>query len=180
MRQTILGKLSKLLNSGIETEEKTLYLLIQVHKLRELDGENKSYLGFFRDWLVHDEISHKNATDFFLNRFEQYVNSGDAKKIAQDFKSRESDFLKFNNLRTELRDFLVDNNLPSNLTEDTRYWLKFIKLLVEILKECPVKCKNGKIDILSLTEDSSGNICFRFHLRNRKDVVKIKLKIKGL
>lgn len=180
MRQIIIGKLAKVLNSGIDTEEKTLYLLVQVHKIRELDNESKSYLDFFRDWLVHDEISHKNATDFFVSRFEQYVNGVDNKKIARDFKSSESDFFKFINLKTELRCFLIANNLPSNLTDNTRYWLKFIRLLVEILKECPVKCKNGKIETLSLTEDGSGNICFRFHLRGRKDIIKIKLKIKGL
>lgn len=180
MRQIILGKLSKLLNSGIDTEEKTLYLFVEIHKIRKLDGEVNSYLDFLRDWLVHDEISYKRSTDFFLNRFDQYVRSVDAKIIARDFILHEIDFFKFNNLRTELRSFLLTSNLPSNLTDDNNYWLRFVRVLVEILKECPVKSRDGKIDMFSLTEDTSGNICFRFHLRDRKEIVKIKLKIKGL
>ncbi|PIY94999.1 MAG: hypothetical protein COY68_00615 [Candidatus Levybacteria bacterium CG_4_10_14_0_8_um_filter_35_23] len=180
MKQIILGKLSNVLNSGIDTEEKVLYLFVQIHKIRELDNESKSYLDFFRDWLVHEEITYKGATSFFLNRFEQYVSGGDAIKIAKDFISGENDFLKFNYLQTDLRVFLEDNSLPSNLTKDTRYWLRFVRLLVEILKECPIKCSSGKIDSLSFTEDNSRNICFRFHLRGRSDIVKIKYKIKGL
>lgn len=180
MKKLILEKLSKVLNSGINTEEKTLYLLVQIHKIRELDGENKSYLDFFRDWLVHNEISYKTATDFFLSKFERYVSGLDTKKIARNFISQESDFFKFINIKTELRNFFIVNNLPSNLTDDNSYWLRFVRLLVEILKECPVKCKIGIIDTLSLVEDKSGNICFRFHLRDRKAIIKIKLKIKGL
>lgn len=180
MKQKILEKLTKVLNSGIDSEEKTLYLFVEIHKIRKLDGEDKSYLDFFRDWLVHDEISHKSATDFFLNKFKEHISGLDTKKIAQDFILHESDFFKFINLRTKLRNFFVTNSLPSNLTDDNNYWLRFVRLLVEILKECPVKCKNRKIDMLSLTEDSSGNICFRFHLKGRKEVIKIKLKIKGL
>lgn len=180
MRQIIFEKLAKVLNSGIDSEEKTLYLFVEIHKIRKLDSEVKSYLDFFRDWLVHDEISYKPSTDFFLNRFDQYVDDFDAKKIAHDFILHEKDFFKFIILKTELRNFFVANNLPSNLTDDNSYWLRFVRVVVEILKECPVKSKNGKIDTLFLTEDTSGNICFRFHLRGRKEVVKIKLKIKGL
>lgn len=180
MKQIILEKLAKILNSGIDSEEKTVYLFVEIHKIRKLDSEAKSYLDFFRDWLVHDEISYKPATDFFLNKFEEHVSGLDTKKITHDFILQESDFFKFINLRTELRNFFVTNSLSSNLTDDNSYWLRFVRLLVEILKECPVLCENGKIDMLSLTEDSSGNICFRFHLRGRKEIIKIKLKIKGL
>ncbi|OGH12022.1 MAG: hypothetical protein A2857_03730 [Candidatus Levybacteria bacterium RIFCSPHIGHO2_01_FULL_36_15] len=180
MKKIILRKIVNLLNSGIDSEEKTLYLFVEIHKIRKLDGEVKSYLDFFRDWLVHDEISYKSSTDFFLNRFDKYISGSDAKKIAHDFVLHESDFFKFINLKTELRSFLLANNLPSNLTNDNNYWLRFVRVLVEILKECPVKSSSGKIDMLSLTEDNSGNICFRFHLRGREEVVKIKLKIKGL
>lgn len=180
MKNLILNKISKLLNSRIDTEAKTQYLLVQIHKVRKLDGESKSYLDFFRDWLVHDEISYRTATDFFLNRFEAYVVGNDAHRIAQDFKSNEGDFFKFISLKDELHSFLAANNLPTDLTDNIRYWLGFVRLLVEILKECPVKCANGRIDELTLTEDVSGNICFRFHLRGRRDISKVKLKIKGL
>lgn len=152
MRKIILEKLVKVFNSGIDSEEKTLYLFVEIHKIRKLDGEGKSCLDFFRDWLVHDEISYKPATDFFLNKFEQYVSGRDTKIISQDFKSRENDFFKFIKLKTELREFLIVNKLPSSLTDNASYWYKFIRLLVEILKESPIKCKNGKVDTLSLIE----------------------------
>jgi len=180
MKKIILRKIVNLLNSGIDSEEKTSYLFVEIHKIRKLDGEGKSYLDFFRDWLVHDEITSKLATDFFLNKFEQHVRGLDTKKIAHDFMSQEGDFFRFINLKTELRNFFITNNLPSNLTDDNSYWLTFVRLLVEILKECPVKCKVGKIDLLSLVEDKSKYICFRFHLRDRNELIKIKLKIKGL
>lgn len=180
MKQIILDKLVNILNSGINTEEKTLYLIAQIRKIREQEGAKKTNLDFFRDWLLHNKLTSEKATKFFLNEFEKYVDNKDIKSIALDFKSREADFFKFNKLKIELREFLIGNKLPSDLTDDANHWFKFIKLLVEILKECPITSSGGKIDSLTLTEDNSENICFRFHLRDRKEVIKIKLKIKQI
>ena len=153
-------------------------MIAQIRKIREQNYEKKTNLDFFRDWLLHNKLTSEKTTKFFLDEFEQYIDDKDIKNIALDFKSRETDFFKFIKLKIELRNFLIVNKLPSSLTDNANYWFKFIKLLVEILKESSITCKKGKIDSLTLTEDHSGNICFRFHLKDRKEVVKIKLKIK--
>ncbi len=180
MRKVIIKKINNLLISHIDSEEKTQYLLVQIFKVQKLDGLPKSYIGFFRDWLVHEEISRKYTTDFFLNRFESYIVGSDAHKIAKEFILKERHFFEFSYLKNEIYNFLQANKLPTDLTDIRKNWLIFIRLLVEILKECPVKCKGGKIDHFNLIEDVRGNICFRFHLNDHKNIVRIKLKIKRI
>ena len=178
MKDLILEKISKELKSGIDTEAKTLYLLAEIRKVINLDGDYPLTLNIFCNWILHSELNHRNTIRHFLNKFESYIDySVDDKTIARNITSNQSDFLKLNELKTDLREFLKKNNLLHELTDNPRYWFRFVDLLLEILKECQITFNGRNIRALSVVKDKNGFNCYSFHLRNGK-VLKIKLKIK--
>ncbi len=180
MKQLILKKLTQELKSGIDTEAKTLHLLVEIQKIHKLNNQNKTILDFYRDWAVHTEITHGDATHTLLGRFERHIeDTKSAKDIATEFTLHEPDFFKLYDLKTELKEFLTENKLPRELTDNKQYWYRFVILLLEILKECAIKPKDMKIDGLSIEEDSKGETSFRFHLTGRRDCPKPKLKWKS-
>ena len=124
--------------------------------------------------IIIDALRPKNLSLFGYGK----ETDKNIKEIANDIKSNQIDFFKLNELKTELKNFIASNKLPNKLVEDSAHWIIFIELLLEILKECPIVFNHGKIERLSLDEDKKGYVYYRFRLRNNRNIVKIKLKIK--
>jgi len=182
MKSVILEKISRELNSGIDNEAKTLYLLVEIKKIRDLDDPDreKTILDFYRDWAAHSELGYDKTTKGLLGRFEPYIKDNiSARNIATDFGKHEPDFFKLKDLKTELKEFLSENKLPCKLIENEGCWYTFVKELLKILKECSIKPSVGEIKELSLEEDNNGNTSFKFRLENRRDCPIVKLKWKN-
>lgn len=182
MRHLILEKIAKVLNSEIGTEAKTLYLLAEIRKVLNLDKKYPPNLSIFCNWALHSELNHNNTREYFLRKFESYIdNVTTGQKMAEKILSNQANFFKLNELKIDLEEFLKENNLPQNLTNTSSQWTGFIKLLLEILKECQITFDGDKIKKLSIIEDKNGKICYRLHLKNRsiskKNILKIKLTI---
>lgn len=182
MVEDIVNKISDELSRGIDSEPQVLYLLVEIRKIRQANlGNNKTFLDFYRDWACHVELTHNDAVDIFLNRFEILVDPNlTAHKIAKSFVSRFPSFFKLDELRKELRVFFKDKELTTELTDDGKKWYTFVKHLLGILKDCNIKRlgSNGKIEGLSLEVDNQGNAKFKFRLRGRRDLPVCKLKWK--
>jgi len=186
MKDIILKKISNVLKSEIDTEAKTLYLLAEIRKILELDkkkilelDKKKITLIIYCDWALHTVLNFKDTIARFSNKLENNIDYKiDIKEIAGNLKSSQSNFFKLNELKKELREFLKKNNLPCELVNNSNRWFKFIELLLEILKECTVIFKEGEIDKLTIGRDEKGNNYYGVKLRNSRDVIKIKLKIK--
>lgn len=181
MVKDIIYKISEELVRGIDSEPQVLYLLVEIRKIRQTKFKNKTFLDFYRDWACHVELTHNNAVNMFLNRFEILVDPNlTTCKIAKSFVSCFPSFFKFDELRKELRVFLKEERLTTELTDDRKKWYTFVKHLLGILKDCNMKRLdfNKKIEELSLEVDSQGNAKFKFHLRRRGDLPVCKLKWK--
>jgi len=178
MKDIILKNISNVLKSGIDTKEKTLYLLAEIRKTLELD-DKKTILKIYCDWALHSKLTHEKTTEHFSNKLEKEIDYKiDIKEITDNLKSNQSNFFKLNELKKELKEFFLENSRPCELVNSSNNWFKFIELLSELLKDCTIKFKKGEIDKLTIGRDKKGNNYYRIKLRNSRDVIKIKLKIK--
>ncbi len=184
MKNIILKKISKLLKEGIDTEAKVVYFLAEIKKILDLTNDRTVFsLKIFRDWVLHSELTYPNTITYFSNKFEPYIDASlTSKEVAKAILSNQRNFFKLNKLKNDLGTFLKKNKMQTSIIDNGRYWIKFITLLLEILKECPIKINSLKIETLIITEDRKGISCYRFKLKNflsdKRNVIKIKLKIK--
>ena len=182
MTEDIVSKISDELSKGIDSEPQVLYLLVEIRKIRQSSVRSrKTFLDFYRDWACHVELTHNDAVDIFLNRFEPLVNPNlSAHEIARNFINGFPSFFKLGELRNELRDFLRDKELTTDLTDDQQKWHIFVKHFFGILKDCSIKrpFSNGSIKELVLEVDNQGNSKFKFRLVGRRDCPICKLKWK--
>lgn len=183
MKDVIVEKISKELKAGIDTEAKVVYLLAEIRKILNLTNDRRISLIVFRDWALHSELTYPNTISYFSNKFESYIDTNsNSKDVSSAILSNQREFLKLNELKTELESFLKVYELPTNIIDNNSCWMRFITLLLEILKDCPVKINSPKIDNLTITEDKNGVNCYRFKLKtflaDKKNIIKIKIKIK--
>jgi hypothetical protein len=183
MKDAIIEKISKELESGIDTEAKVVYLLAEIRKILKLTNDRRISLIVFRDWALHSELTYPNTISYFSNKFEPYIDtSSNSKDVSRAILSNQREFLKLNEFKAELESFLKLYQLPTNIIDNNSYWIRFITLLLEILKDCPVKINSSKIENLTITEDKNGVNCYRFKLKtslsDNKNIIKIKIKIK--
>lgn len=182
MTSDIIRKISGELAKGICSEAQVLYLLVEIRKARQSNTHNsKTLLDFYRDWACHVELSHDNAVRIFLDRFEPLVDINlTAHQIAAKFLQTFPSFFKLDELRTELRDFFLNEGLSTALTDDSTKWFVFVKHLMSILKDCSIKrpeSSNGFIRELVLESDKDGESKFKFHIPG-KAIAVCKLKWK--
>lgn len=178
-KQLILNGLTNVLDSGLDTPEKVVYLLVEIKKLRELLDEKLAALDLYRNWVVHTKLEHKGTTSNLIGKFDSLVKDEKSEEeIARDFIAKYPDFFRLENLKDGMKEFLATYGLPNGLTDDEACWKDFRKILLEILRECNIEPPNGKINKLSLHKDDKKEKCtFRFDLKDRVKKVKVKLKL---
>lgn len=182
MRAAILEKLSRELNSGIDTEPKALYFLTEIRKYIDgYDQINKNKypnLYFYCNWILHIKMDRTPA-EKLLNRFEShFLGIRDLKKISKIFIKQEKNFYSFVNLKKELETFLKTNSLPTGLIENGGRWFKFKKLLVEILIDCPLVNECGKVSKFTYEKGEDEQIRFRVDINETKRLGSFKVTLK--
>ena len=160
-----------------------LEVLAEIRKIMSLTGNRTVSLKVFSDWVLHHELTYRNTITYFSSKFEPHIDlNATSKEVSKVILSNQRDFLKLNELKTELDRFLKLHKLPTDIIDNNSNWIRFITLLLEVLKDCPVKINSSKIENLTITEDKNGINCYRFKLRislsDKKDIIKIKIKIK--
>lgn len=181
MRHSILEKLQRELDGGVDTEPKALYILAEIRKYidgyDEEDKDKYPNLYFYCDWVLHIQMD-RAPTKTLLNRFESLFSSiSDLKEISRLFKEKEKDFYELVDLREELRYFLKKNGLPIELVENGKRWFEFKKLLTEILLDCPLVKNNGRVN--KFAYERGGDTQTRFRIKiYRLGSIKITLKEK--
>ncbi|MDP1845324.1 MAG: hypothetical protein Q8L09_01080 [Candidatus Moranbacteria bacterium] len=181
-REAIIEKLDKELRNDIKNECRVVYILSRVRKILDYEKADNKILRFYCNWVLHINLEHKNTTLFISKMFDSCIDfSKSEKDIAREMKSCQSDFFKLNDLKDDLRKFFENHDLPLFLVNKNRYWINFIKLLLEIIEECPVICigSSEKIRSLELVKNDKGTYCYKFSLTNSKNKPVIKLKFKS-
>ena len=181
MKATILNKISKELNNGIDTEPKVLYLLAEIRKYLEecnqAEKDKYTNLYFYCNWALHIKLTGSSAIEI-LNRFESiFLDINNLEEISNIFKKKERNFYLLVDLKKELQSFLEVNGLPTKLLESGNKWFKFKKLLVEILMDCPLLNTGGRVSKFSYERGDDTQIRFRVKIK-KLGSFKITLKEK--
>jgi hypothetical protein len=171
MKASILNKIHRELDYKIDTEPKVIYLFVEIRKfLDSCNSKTKNKypnLYFFCDWVLHIQMD-RSPTQEILKRFEKIVNGQkNIKDISKVFINREVDFYMFYDLKEELIYFLQENNLPYKKIKDNVDWPIFRKLLVEILKECPLVSEQGKVGSFAFEEGPDQQTRFRVKIKGK-------------
>jgi hypothetical protein len=101
MKSQIIGKLKKELEKDFTSEPQIVYIFTRIGKILEVDNKKNRYpvLYFYRNWIVHSEI---NDTARIKSDLEIFIR--DATKRYK--------FLFHESLRAQLKNFLVEYDLP--------------------------------------------------------------------
>lgn len=174
-----LKKLREFLQSHLKFKEEceVVYLMVEIRKILEYGESSYKTLRFYCNWVLHKELNQERTTKLLSDIFEKDINLEESgRKNAYNMKSIGVDFFKLNKFKKEFKDFLKDNNLPLNLAE--KDWWTFIKLLLEIIKDCPIAFTPNKIRKLEIKKYTDNIFGYKFSLvgNNSKPVIKIKFK----
>jgi len=138
MENEILTKLKKVLEESIDEESQVVYVMVQIRKLLERVGTNLNYslLRFYCNWVLHPKINKLSVVRDTLNKIAEEHEKG-------DYGESGLDFINFNSLKKQMEAFFEEKNLPMDLLEEKEKWRKFKKLLVNIIKDCPLEFESG-------------------------------------
>lgn len=182
MQSAILTKLEDELNQSIDSERQTLYILAEVRKyIEEYEKHNSAQyenLYFFCNWVLHVRMDLPRSQKY-LQKLENNLGSLDkmnVKDIAKTFYRKNGSFYLFEDLRRELKLFINNHSLPSELVEKDSSWYKFIFHLVNILMDCALVNKKGLIEKFTF-EKKDGIFNFRLRVRGFSGSVKVPLKV---
>ena len=179
-KNDITKKLQKFLQNHPKLKEEceVVYLMVEIRKI--LDQDKKTHyktIRFYCNWALHFELTQEGSIQFLSKEFEKDIDLKKrrrqiSKKIALNHKN----FFKLYDLRSQLDKFFKKYNLPPDLLKGNA-WYKFTELLLEVIKECPVKRNSSKIHSLELEKTKDGYY-FRFSLADNKRIPRIKLTLK--
>lgn len=178
-KSTIIKKLREFLQNHPQFNEEceVVYLMVEIRKILEYGGNFYKTLRFYCNWVLHKELSQEKTTKLLSDIFEPNVDlKKSGRKNARNIKSIGRDFFMLKTFRKELGDFFKDHNLPMDLLE--KNWWTFGKLLLEIIKDCPVHFVANKIRELKIEKYDDRNYGYKFSLTSSRNKPVIKLKLK--
>ncbi len=147
LRQKIRRELS---NLPIDTEPRAMYLLVEIRKVLEHENVKGGILRFYCDWVVHTKLDRFGAQEIY-----DKINSENTES---------SQIISFNKLKNELKKFLKDRDLQTDLTDKSNFWKTFKEKLIDILVDTPIE-KIDKVIAGSFfyrKENTSGiHFCFK-------------------
>jgi len=182
MKVAILTKISQLLNEGVDTEPKALYLLAETRKYLEgcsqVEKDKYTNLYFYCNWALHIRLTRSPAVKI-LDRFgSRFSNTNGLKEMSDIFKKQGKDFYYFVDLKKELHSFLESSGLSTELADSGKKWFNFKKLLVEILMDCPLVNDRGKVRSFSYERGEDKQIRFRVEISEIRRLGSFKITLK--
>lgn len=159
MRPEIVEKLDAVLKEGVRTEERVVYLLVELRKL--LERENDRYFPLvekFCDWIVHPQLDRKSADAHQLLkdlervmvmyrevRWREATSDGSAAGYDLGSFRNTCEVLSLRRFRETLLTCFEKYELPLGLFEQVE-WDGFLDLFSAVVSECPISYKVGGTD----------------------------------
>lgn len=175
----VLKKLDRIIKKGLNDEPSVVYTLVEIRKYLEgLSPQNSIQypnLYFYCNWVMHIKMDHSPAKKI-LRRFETYLNHNVNSKIrvnqkkvlnsiSNSFIINEAKFYLLTDLKNEMKKFFIENNLPTDMFNG-KQWTRFMYLLVEILRDCPLVSDSGMVYRFSYEKGVDKQIRFRVNIKN--------------
>ena len=155
MKPDIVAKLAEELRHDIRSERQVVYILVELRKLMQLNGdtgEKSRYyaLEFYCDWAVHPTLDRPGAQRI-VKRFDKYqalveemTNASDGQKITADmsFLGELGNTLRLSKFREQLGGYLNLHGLDSTIAGDDGKWANFLRYYSGVIEDCPLKCSD--------------------------------------
>lgn len=153
-KDLIVSKLRLELGQEFVSERQVLYVLAETRKILEVTRSEEEYpnLRFFCDWALHTRMSRKNAQLVLRNFDEAHSLARSGVKqddLPADLLARIHDTMLGKTFRMEFELFLVEHELPTNLTSVAVQWVIFMGLYTEIIQEAVLEVPPEKRESFS-------------------------------
>lgn len=145
MKPDIRTKLRALLDEGISSEKDVVYLLVELRKLLELDGEPEEFyaLKFYADWATHPFLERVGARRI-VGRFDEFERTGKGSPTPDLW-----DFMYLNRFGDQLASYLSRCELKTAIVEDYEQWLSFIHYFTHVIEDCPLRCHSKNFQLVN-------------------------------
>lgn len=142
MKHAIVHKLRKVLDSGVDSEYKVCYVLVECRKL--LQKYERRDLPFalllYCNWALHVDLERPGTTLGFLTRVDAFVSSvlGNPNLVLEYHVFREFVFLEA--FRAQLGELLAHHGLPTMICETDDLWHEFVTHYAGIIEDGSLSC----------------------------------------
>jgi hypothetical protein len=143
MTRDIISKLTRELDTGIETEVQVVYLLVGVRKLIERDRVKDQYpdLKFYCDWALHPHMD-RAAAEAILKNFDAAhpLLRGNIRlhELPDDLRSEIDQISKMGSFKRDLSRFLAAYELPPMTQKLPDGWSRFLYLYSGVIEDIPL------------------------------------------
>jgi len=147
MKDDLLIKLRNALTQPITRECEALYIMVEIRKvldhLKKQDRRDKRYgvIRFYCDWAMHISMSKESAR-IVVSIVDQELDKPRGEPWEWDPDMKVHSVFLFSRLSHDLRRFLNDHDLPSQIVDDPGMWRLFLTLYVAIVSDCPLTHEN--------------------------------------
>jgi hypothetical protein len=155
MKLAIIEKLRAVLDVGVDSECKVVYVLAETRKLLETypPAPFPFALKLYCHWALHIDLENPKVTLPFLEGVETFVVSylaGNSDIAAERRLLRE--FVLLNTFRLQFRQFLQAYDLPTALCDENSRWHEFVKHYAGVIEDGSLSC-NAKTNALKLVSE---------------------------
>jgi len=155
MTRDIISKLRDQLSRPVDTECAVVYLLAEVRKI--LDREKQEHKPFalwmYCHWALHVNLTHTPTTLSFLKPVDDFIvntvagftrDEGYQMVVDSDRLFRELTFS--DTFRGQLRQFLVEHDLPTDLCDRDDCWFPFLSAYAGVIEDGALSSETAKND----------------------------------
>jgi hypothetical protein len=148
MKPDIVAKLAEELSEPISSERQVVYIMVELRKLIELngDGANYSALKFHCDWIAHPILQGQPAQEI-VRLFDQYQRVMDEAAQGKQQHTPDMSFmaqlgptLTMTNFRNQLNTYLRSQGLDPSIPNDNGNWANFLTYYATVIEDCPLRC----------------------------------------
>jgi hypothetical protein len=150
-RPALIEKLTRELSEPITTERQVVYILVELRKLMEHNGDAVDYfaLNFYCDWAVHTKLDRRGAGRI-VERFDKYQALIELSQSTPEGNVPGADLsvlievestVRLERFREQLGTYLKRGGLPCAIADDDRHWANFLSYYVRVIEDCPLICR---------------------------------------
>jgi len=127
-------------NNKTMTVSDVSYTMSLTRQILEKNRLKNKYqiLNFYCNWCLHPELTRSMHCYWILEQIADALVIY-ADKNPNDFTKRISEIISFKNLKKEINALFKEKRIPRFLFKSLENWNKFISLLIQIVKEKPIK-----------------------------------------
>ena len=148
MKNDIIGKLAGELAEEVTSERQTVYLLVELRKLIELNKEGTNYpsLKFHCDWVAHPVLQGMAAQNIvrLFDRYQRLIDehalNAETPVPDMSFMGQLGPTLTLTNFRNELNAYLRSQGLDPSIPNDNKKWGNFLTYYARVVEDCPLRC----------------------------------------